>query len=271
MHWLPLTAWAGMGIALAALSVPLCAADGVLPIPPWTTAVNLEGQPVQVTVSGTAHVVHGAPGAAGAAEPGEGLRLKLMVDLTDLNAHLTELLRAHVNQDNRCGERLDLKHAVLRPTPPGALLVADAHVEKYVCAKAFGKQMTTRLLGGDARLQIRLTPSVEDGQALRMSGEVVAIDATGSVGELLHSEPFGGLLRQKIASSVANALQKSLAHLKGSLPPQARELATLESARFADPGPGRLGLEVNGDVHVSADMARDLLERIQPVPRGREN
>lgn len=245
---------------LALCAAALCAADGVLAIPAWTTPVDIGGQPVQVTLSGTAQVVRAMPGAAG--QPEDGLRLNLLVDLTDLNAHLTDLLRERIHQDDRCGVRIDLQHAVLRPASPGAVLVADAHVESYVCAKAFGKKMSTRLLGGDATLEVRLTPRIEAGQTLKLDGEVVAIRATGALGDLLRSEPLGSKLREKLASSVANALHRTLERWKESLPPQARDVATIDSARFTDLGPGRLGLEVRADVRVPVELARGLIEKL---------
>jgi hypothetical protein len=258
MGWAMPTARLLLPLALCATAG--CASDAVLAIPAWTTPVDIGGQPVQVTLSGSAQVVRGVPGAAG--QPDEGLRLNLLVDLTDLNAHLTDLLRERIHQDDRCGVRIDLQHAVLRPASPGANLVADAHVESFVCAKAFGKKMSTRLLGGDATIEVRLTPRIEEGQTLKMDGEVVAIRATGALGDLLRSEPLGSKLREKLASSVANALHRCLERWKESLPPQARDVATIESARFADPGPGRLGLVVRADVRVPVELARGLLEKL---------
>jgi hypothetical protein len=244
-------------LTLLLLASAAVGADGVIAIPAWTTAVNVEGHPVQVTVSGTARAMRPAPGED------EGLRLDLTADLSDLNAHLTELLRERIHQDDRCGQRIDLQHAVLRPAAPGALLVVEAHVESYVCAKAFGKKMSTRLLGGDATLEVRLTPRIDDGQTLRMSGEVVAIHATGALGDLLRSEPFGPILRDKLADAAANALHRALGRWKETLPEQAREVARLNSARFADLGAGRIGLELRGDVRVPPELARGLLEKLQ--------
>jgi hypothetical protein len=234
----------------------LSAAGETFRIPPLSTTVNIDEQPLRITVSGTI-VTAAAPQRA------ESIQVNLQTDLSDLQAHVTDLLRAHLNQSNRCGLRLNLEHADLAPRAPDALLTARVHVEKYVCAKALGRQMVTKLISGEGIVAIRLTPSIENSEALKLAGEVVSIQADGALGDLLRTEPTGPWLREKMRDSTADALQRSLSKLKADLPPAIHGLAAIQSARFADIGAGQLGLGLMGEVQISPDMAQIVIEKLK--------
>lgn len=248
------------GIAALLTSEPLAAAGETFRIPPISTTVDIDGQPLRVTVSGTL-----ATGAA--PQKQESIQVKLQADLSDLQAHATELLRAHLDQSNRCGLRLNLEHAELTPAAAGALLTARVHAEKYVCAKALGRQMITKLIAGEGTVQVRLTPTIENSETLKLSGEVVSIEADGAIGDLLRSEPAGPLVREKMREAMVNALQKSLGKLQADLPPAIHGLAAIQGAQFADLGGGRLGLGLNGEVQVSTGMARIMIEKLKEQAR----
>jgi hypothetical protein len=247
------------GIAVLLTSGPLAVAE-TFRIPPITTTVDIDGQPLRVTVSGTI-------AAAAAPQRQESIQVKLQADLSDLQAHATELLRAHLDQSNRCGLRLSVEHAELTPAAPGALLTARVHAGKYVCAKALGRQMITKLIAGEGTVQVRLTPAIESSETLKLSGEVVSIQADGAMGDLLRSEPVGPQVREKMNEAMANALQKSLGKLQADLPPAIHGLAAIQSAQFADLVGGRLGLGLNGEVQVSAGMAQILIEKLKEQAR----
>ena len=236
------------------------ASEEAIRIPPIATTVDIDEQPLRITVSGT---------LVTAAKPQrqESIHANLEADLSDLQAHATELLRAHLDQSNRCGLRLSVEHAELTPGGSNALLAARVHVEKYVCAKALGRQMTTKLIAGDGTVHVRLTPTIENSDTLKLSGEVVSIEAEGALGELLRSEPAGPVIREKMRDSIANALQKSLSKLKADLPDAIRGLASMQSVRFADLGSGRLGLGLTGELQISADMAQIMIEKLKEQAR----
>ena len=238
----------------------LAAAGETFHIPPLTTTVDIDDQPLRVTVSGMI-------ATAAAPQRQESIQVKLRVDLSDLQAHVTELLRAHLNQSNRCGLRLSVEHAELTPGAPDALLTARVHAEKYVCAKALGRQMITRLIAGDGTVEVRLTPAIENSETLKLAGEVVSIQADGAMGDLLRTEPAGPWIREKMRDAMANALEKSLGKLKADLPPAIHGLASIQSARFADLGGGRLGLGLSGEVQISAEMAQIMLEKLKEQAR----
>lgn len=246
--------------ALLASGLPAAAAGTTFHIPPISSTVDLDGQPLRITVSGTI-------AAAAAPQHQESIRVMLQADLSDLQAHATELLRPHLNQSNRCGLRLNLEHAELTPAAPGAFLTARVHAEQYVCAKALGRQMISKLIAGEGTVQVRLTPMIENAETLKLSGEVVSIKADGPMGELLRSEPAGPWIREKMRDAMANALQKSLSKLKADLPPAIHGLAAIQNAQFADLGGGRLGLGLSGEIQISSDMAQILIEKLKEQAR----
>src|SRR5580692_6757108 len=88
-------------IMLLLSMAPLLAspAETTFRIPPITTTIAIAEQPVAVTVSGTIQIAE----TAGA---GEAAGLKMDAGLSDLQRQITPILRAQLNQDNHCGERL---------------------------------------------------------------------------------------------------------------------------------------------------------------------
>jgi len=229
-------------------------AEPVLRIGPVTTRVTIENQPVEVKVSGEVF-------ASAAAGGDEAIRVALRADLTDFQRNLTPILGAELDQSNRCGERLHVLNAVLVPTAPAALLTLKAHVEKWGCAKAFGKEVVKRLVGGDGTIGVRLTPQVESG-AIKLAAEVTSIEADGSLGELMQSGSLGDSIREKVRTSVVNAIQKST-DLKQTLPEALREIVSIQEAKFAGTADGGPALAISGEVRIPAAEARELLERLK--------
>ena len=120
-----------------------------LTIPLVKTALNLDGQAVEVTLWGTI-----SSGPAGI------FRLAVTVDLGDIQEKLTPVLGAQLNRSDRCGERLSVERAVLAPAAPSGLLTAYVHYERFACVKVFGKEIVKRLVGGNGVVEVNLTPSV---------------------------------------------------------------------------------------------------------------
>jgi hypothetical protein len=193
---------------------------------------------------------------------GQPLNLNLHADLGDFQNHLTEVLKAKLDQSNRCGERISLEKAVLDPAPPSAALTVTLHFEKWACLKAFGKENAKRLVGGNGVVHVTLTPRIENTGAVRLDATVGAIEADGSLGELLRSGSLGDVLRDRIRESLTAAVQKS-SNFEGVLPAQVRPLVTLESVKFGDLGSGRLGLHINGTLTLSDEQARGVLEQFR--------
>jgi hypothetical protein len=222
----------------------ICAAqaraeDLELKIPPVKTSLDVKGQPVQITAWGA--VSRGPQGL---------FKLALTADLSDLQANIGALLASQLNRSDRCGERLSVESATLVPVAPAAILTAHVHFERWGCVKALGKQVVKRLVGGNAVVVVKLTPSAgPDG--ISMASEVQKIDADGSLGEVLQSGSFGTSVKEKIASSIESSLRKGL-DLKSTLPPAVASAATLRTARFASGPESRLWFSLDGDGHISA-------------------
>ena len=87
--------------------------------------------------------------------------LALTADLADLQQNLTAVLAAALDKDNRCSDRLQIQDATITPIEPASLVVVQLHYERWACVKLFGKQQVQKLIGGNAVIQVKLTPSVQ--------------------------------------------------------------------------------------------------------------
>jgi hypothetical protein len=231
-----------MRLVAGLLAAVVCLAQpDTLQLPPLKTSIALEGQSVAITVWGAVSPIH----------------LSATVDLGDFQEHLTPILAAQLNRSEKCGERLSVEKAVLIPS---GLLTANVHYERFGCAKAFGKEINKRLVGGDAVVEVNLTPSVADNH-IAMEAEVRKIDADGSLGEALHSGSFGDSIRQKIASNIESSIRKS-ADLKSALPAGMDSVVTLRTVQFADGGSGRLWLVIEGETHLNAEQFQGFAKQI---------
>src|ERR1039458_8396386 len=153
-----------MRLAAGLIAAVVCLAQtDTLQLPPLKTSITVEGQPVAITVWGAVSPAH----------------LSATVDLGDFQEHLTPILAAQLNRSDKCGERLSVEKALLLPT---GLLTANVHYERFGCAKALGKEISKRLVGGNAVVEVNLTPAVVDNH-IALSAEVRKIDADGSLGE----------------------------------------------------------------------------------------
>jgi hypothetical protein len=188
------------------------------------------------------------------------LHVTLTADLAELQSNATPLLAAELNRSNRCGERLEVQTASLGAAAPSARLNLHVHYERWACAKAMGRDLTKRLVGGNAVLDVQLNPTVESG-APALHAEVKNIDADGSLGEALKSGSLGDTLREKIRTSVESAVAK--AATAPALPPDIGGVAQLHTAAFRDGGQGRLWLAVEGEVRLSPDQLRALTAQLQ--------
>src|SRR5580704_11516695 len=231
-----------MRLAASLIVTVVCLAQSdTVKLPPLKTSIALEGQPVGIAVWGAVSPAH----------------LSATVDLGEFQDHLTPILAAQLNRSDKCGERLTVQKAVLAPS---GLLIANVHYEHFACAKAFGKEINKRLVGGDAVVEVNLTPSVADNH-IAMGAEVRKIDADGSLGEALHSGSFGDSIKQKIAANIESSVRKS-ADLKSALPAGMDSIVTLRKVQFADGGSGRLWLVIEGETHLNAEQFQEFAKQI---------
>jgi len=249
------TSYTGI-LALLLTVAPVGAQDLTLTIPPVRTSFDIDNQPVAITASGTISRISHTAGE-------ETFRLRLTADLADLQANMTAILRAQLDRADRCGDHIAIQSATLAPADPASLLTTRLHYERWACVKALGKQITSRLAGGDALVKVKITPSVEADRAVKLEAEVGEIEADGSLGELLRSGSLGDALRQKIRTSLESALEKGAANLNATLPPAAQGYAAIRSVEFRDAGAGRLAVDLVGEIRISSAQAQSLLDQIK--------
>jgi hypothetical protein len=190
------------------------------------------------------------------------VRLNVTADLSDLQQNMTALLISELDTDDRCGDHIEIEHASLTPQDPAGLVVVQLHYERRACVKVLGKQQATKLVAGDAVIQIKLTPVVEDGTKLRLMAEVGSIAADGTLGQLLRAGPLGEMLRDKIKNSVQSALQKG-AELGATLPPSVQSYASIQSARFSNAGAGHLEVILTGEFRITNEQLQSLANEVK--------
>ncbi|MGO9969759.1 MAG: hypothetical protein ACLPY2_21060 [Bryobacteraceae bacterium] len=242
--------WSVLVCFLTPIAFPADGPESVmLRTPPVHATLPIGGQSVGVTAWAELSGRSDAP-----------LHFTVTADLAELQSNVTPLLAVELNRSNRCGERLEVQSATLAAAAPSALLNLHVHYERWACAKAMGREIAKRLVGGNAVLEVRLNPSVESN-APALHAEVRNIDADGSLGEALKSGSLGDTLREKIRSSVESAVAKAAS--APALPPGVGGVAQLRGAAFRDGGQGRLWLTVEGEVRVAPDQLRALTAQLQ--------
>jgi hypothetical protein len=191
------------------------------------------------------------------------LTLELTADLSDLQQNMTDLLSSELDKDDRCGDRIAIQHATLTPAEPASIATVQLHYERWGCAKVFGKQEAKRLVGGNAVMQMKLTPAAEENHTeLRLVPEVGPIEADGSLGELLRSGTLGEMLRDKIRKAILSAMQKGT-DLSATLPPAVQSYASIENAQFKDAGSGRLLVLLAGKIQITNEQIQTLSKQVK--------
>jgi len=232
------------------------AQSGVFKIPPVKIPLDIKDQPMTITVWATLTV--------SSQEHDLGtLSLELTGDLSDLQRNLTGLLSSELDRDDRCGDRITVQSATLTPVEPAALASIQLHVERWACIKLLGKQTAKKLPGGDAQIQIKLTPAIdEDKTSLRLAPEIEQIQADGSLGELLRSGALGDTIREKIRSAILSALQKGT-NVGATLPPVVQGYVTVQTVEFKNAGDGRLLVTLSGNARITQEQVKQLSEQVK--------
>jgi hypothetical protein len=232
-----------------------------LQIPPVKTTLDIENQPVNITASGTITMTERRQDRV-------AFNLELIADLSDLQKNMTTILQSELNKADRCGDHIEIQNAAVAPADPASMVTTQLHYERWACAKVFGKQQAHRMVGGNAVVEMKLTPAVEDGRTIQLQPEVGRMQADGSLGEVLRTGPIEQMLREKIQHALQNATEKGT-NFSATLPPAAQGYATVRSARFADGGGGRLDIVLEGEIHITSGQAQllqsELQERAQKV------
>jgi hypothetical protein len=242
--------------AIAASSPVAAAQNAVFKIPPVKIPLEVKDQPITITASAILTL----------SSRDRNLRilnLQLTGDLSDLQRNLTSLLSSQLDKDDRCGERVAIQNATLKPADPAGIAVVQLHVERWACVKVLGKQAAKKLVAGDAQVPIKLTPVIEkDNTELQLQPEVGEIQADGSLGELLRSGALGEAIREKVQSSILSALHKG-ANLAATLPPAVQGYVTIQSAEFKDAGNGSLLVVLDGEARITEEQVKLLSDQVK--------
>jgi hypothetical protein len=223
-------------------------------LPPVTNSITIAGQSINIPTSGAVSRVaqdKSTPEKSEASPaPSQNLfRLQLVADLSDLQLNVTDILRQPLTRSPRCGERIEVRQATLTPLAPASLVVATLHFERWVCPTG---QAPVEVAGGDATLEVKLTPSVEPTTApgntgMALASEITSVEATGFLRDSLRSGDLGATLRQQIAAALLSPLQKA-ADPKATVPSAAQPNAMIQKVRFQDDGADQLSLVVEGQL-----------------------
>jgi hypothetical protein len=231
-------------------------------IPPVKIPLEVKDQRIVMVVSGLITLTSKQQGL-------NILDLQLNADLSDLQQNMTTLLAAQLDKDEHCGDRITIQNATLTPADPASQSVVQLHYERWACAKVFGKEQAKRVVGGNAVIQMKLTPEVEeDNTQLKLVPEVGPIQADGSLGELLRSGSLGEMLREKIRKAILNALQKGT-DLNATLPPAVQGYAKIKRAQFQDGGLGRLVVVLEGEIQITNEQIQTLSKQVKERTGGK--
>jgi hypothetical protein len=213
---------------------------------PVRKSISFQNQSVVISISGA---------ISNRAKPAgqSGYDVRLMEDIFDLQQNMTQVLRAQLNKEEGCGERISVRNATLTPAPPASLVFVQLHFERWTC---FGGQ-SSEIAEGEGSLEVKLTPTVAQNGTLNLIPTMGRIDAQGLLGESLKSGSLGSDLGDKIAETVLFAGRQG-GDFKALLPAAAQSSATLSRAQFQTTGAGSLTIVLDGNIQLSPDQATAL-------------
>jgi hypothetical protein len=242
--------------------------DVTFSLRPVMNSISVNGQTISIPATGAvSRTSAAAPTGSSAANGNNLFHLTLVADLSDLQQNATVLLRSGFRSSG-CGERIEILEATLTPLAPASLVVAKVHFERWVCPPGQGSPM--EVSSGDAAIDIKITPSLEttavgsaeSGANVHLDSEITRVVAQGFLGNSLRSGDLGVTVREQIAETLLSTLQKGI-NLKGSLPPVAQGLATVQKAQFQEAGPHELTLVLEGQLQLSEVQTQQFAAQIK--------
>jgi hypothetical protein len=238
-----------MGIVL-----PADGQDLAFNLPKVTTSIDLGGEPVSIAASGAV--------SRTSADNGRNLfSVKVVADLSELQQNITGILRSQLTRASHCGERVQISQATLTPLAPASLVVVNVHYERWICPPG-GRENAIEVANGDAVIEVKLTPSVEQNTGLGLAPEITHVETQGFLRVLLRSGDLGVTLRDQIVAALLSAMRKA-ADLKAALPPAARESATLQKAQFQSAGADQLNLLLEGQLQLSDEQTNQFAAQLK--------
>ena len=177
-------------------------------------------------------------------------KIEIVVDLSELRENLTDLLRPQLSVGHSCGERLELRQAMMTPSAPASIVNLSLHYERWSCMGGISQELAE----GDGTVDIKLHPEVEKPNSLKFVSEFSRIDAGGLMGQSLRSGTLGDELRDKLSQSMLSILRSSVDFQK-LLPAVVRQLAEIQTAKFDDSGVGKMAAVLDGQMKITDEQA----------------
>jgi hypothetical protein len=231
-------------------------------LPALPNRLNIGGQSLAIPSSGV--VVRTSK------ENGHNIfTLTLDADLFDLQQNISDVLSSALNRSPNCGERVELKQALLAPAPPASLVTVHLHYERWICALGGGTAIPTEAIASDGSLEVKLTPTMSrtnsQSSGLGLDSEIVRADSTGSLRNMLRSGDLGDNLRQQIAATILAVLRQAT-NPDSVLPVSAKENLSLQKAQFQNAGSDKLSFRLNGELQFSDEQAKLFADQLKRRP-----
>jgi len=226
-------------------------------LPQVTTSAEIAGQQVSTPVA--AEVIR-----TSAADGYSLFSLRLVADLSDLQEDITAILRSRLTSSPRCGERVEVRQAMLLPQSAASVALIHLRHERWICPPGMGREGGGELLAaaGDATIEIKLSPSVDSNGDLHLAFEIGHVDADQVFRDSLLTAPPGTTLAERVSNVVLSDMPKG-ADLKATLPPVAQNAVTMQKAQFQAGGADQLRLVLDGQLRFSDRQTREFAAQLR--------
>ena len=170
---------------------------------------------------------------------------KVVADLSNVQDKIREILRTQIEHAPACGERTQIREAMLVADSPAIRIFTRVHVEHWICPGGRGQPM--EVATGEGSLELRLTPSVEKDEKLGLDSQISHVDGDVFARDLLVGD-VGQVFKEKITAAVASCIQK--AAQSQLLPTSVGPLTNADRPEFRQTA-GRLTLVLNERLQLS--------------------
>ena len=190
--------------------------------------------------------------------------LRLVVDFSDLQDNITDIFRSRLFSAPRCGEHIEVRQAMLLAQSAASLVVLRLHHERWICppgaASGGGEEML--FASGNATVEIKLSPSIDQNGGLHLVSEIGHIEADDVFRDSLLTGSVGNTLTEQISSVVLSAM-KNGAEAESTLPPAARNVAAIQKVQFQAGGAGQLRLVLDGQMRLSEEQTKEFAAQLK--------
>lgn len=227
--------------------------DTTFNLPPLKKPINV----------GARTIVLGVSGVLAQTKTDRDLRsfqLNQIVDLSDLQQNISEIVADGLASLQSCNRRLSLRHATIFGASPASSLVLQLHFERWSCSRFSGSSTPTELAEGDGTVELLLTPIVQNS-AVSMKAEFKRIDAKGMLADELRSGDLGDDLRDSIAKTLLPLVQATI-DFKTTLPAALQTNTSLQSASFQESNATGLKESLQAQVQISNAQVTQLANQL---------